>query len=183
MPRSENRYTLINDNKSFAITNLYLEAHLEGCLEVDGETVVLQNQQDQVTHGTPVNAKIPYWIELTPRAKRSVVARFQLYSDTKVRGNFKPVLVNRRLAASDSAALSLLSSSDPADSRLPLIRNSSIAPLSLVRLKLERSSLEHFIIRRNMDYILGCLAVPVSNEHVALMTDHVALPLGWNRDN
>lgn len=40
-----------------------------------------------------------------------------------------------------------------------------------------------FIIRRNLEYILGSCAIPVSNGNVALITDHVALPLGWNRDN
>lgn len=40
-----------------------------------------------------------------------------------------------------------------------------------------------FIVRRNMEYIIGCCAIPVGRDSVALMTDHVALPLGWNRDN
>lgn len=40
-----------------------------------------------------------------------------------------------------------------------------------------------FIVRRNLDYILGNCAIPVTDQAVALITDHVALPLGWNRDN
>lgn len=39
------------------------------------------------------------------------------------------------------------------------------------------------IIKRNLEYILGNCAVPVGNDSVCLLTDHVALPLGWNRDN
>lgn len=40
-----------------------------------------------------------------------------------------------------------------------------------------------YMIRRNVDYILGCCAIPVSGRDVCIITDHVALPLGWNRDN
>lgn len=40
-----------------------------------------------------------------------------------------------------------------------------------------------FIVRRSMEYIMGCCTVPVGWDSVALVTDHVALPLGWNRDN
>jgi hypothetical protein len=39
------------------------------------------------------------------------------------------------------------------------------------------------IIRRNLEYILGNCALPVGEDAVCLITDHVALPLGWNRDN
>ncbi|UKZ57633.1 hypothetical protein TrVGV298_011493 [Trichoderma virens] len=44
-------------------------------------------------------------------------------------------------------------------------------------------TVETYIVRRNVDYILGNCAIPVSESAVALITDHVALPLGWNRDN
>lgn len=40
-----------------------------------------------------------------------------------------------------------------------------------------------FIVRRNLEYILGNCAIQVSKSFIALITDHVALPLGWNRDN
>lgn len=45
------------------------------------------------------------------------------------------------------------------------------------------STVETFLVRRNVDYILGNCTVPVSDKAVAIITDHVALPLGWNRDN
>lgn len=44
-------------------------------------------------------------------------------------------------------------------------------------------SIKTYIIRRNVDYILGNCCVPVSENEVAVLADHVALPLGWNRDN
>lgn len=39
------------------------------------------------------------------------------------------------------------------------------------------------IIHGNLDYILGNCTIPVSEESCCIITDHVALPLGWNRDN
>jgi uncharacterized protein len=39
------------------------------------------------------------------------------------------------------------------------------------------------IIIRNLEYILSCCTVPVGNDAICFITDHVALPLGWNRDN
>lgn len=39
------------------------------------------------------------------------------------------------------------------------------------------------IIKGNLSYILGNCTIPVSNTATCLVTDHVALPLGWNRDN
>lgn len=39
-----------------------------------------------------------------------------------------------------------------------------------------------YIIQRNIDYILSCCAVPVTDEHVCVITDHQLLPLAWNRD-
>lgn len=46
-------------------------------------------------------------------------------------------------------------------------------------------STARFIVRRNLDYILGCCCVPLSSsaDVICIITDHVALPLGWNRDN
>jgi len=40
-----------------------------------------------------------------------------------------------------------------------------------------------YILRRNMDYIFSNCTIPISDEAVCVITDHVALPLGWNRDN
>ena len=41
-----------------------------------------------------------------------------------------------------------------------------------------------FIVRRNLEYILGNCALPLRAKNaVCIVTDHVALPLGWMRDN
>jgi hypothetical protein len=40
-----------------------------------------------------------------------------------------------------------------------------------------------YVLSRNVDYILANCVVPLSESTAAIVTDHVALPLGWNRDN
>lgn len=40
-----------------------------------------------------------------------------------------------------------------------------------------------YTLRRNIEYILGNCVLPVSDSVSVVITDHVALPLGWNRDN
>jgi hypothetical protein len=40
-----------------------------------------------------------------------------------------------------------------------------------------------YVLRRNVEYVLANCVIPISTESVAIITDHVALPLGWNRDN
>ncbi|MGB8955168.1 MAG: glycoside hydrolase family 125 protein, partial [Tumebacillaceae bacterium] len=41
---------------------------------------------------------------------------------------------------------------------------------------------ERFLVERNIDYILSCCSIPISDEHVCIITDHQLLPLSWNRD-
>jgi hypothetical protein len=39
------------------------------------------------------------------------------------------------------------------------------------------------IIHGNLEYVLGNCMIPISETSTCVITDHVALPLGWNRDN
>jgi hypothetical protein len=39
------------------------------------------------------------------------------------------------------------------------------------------------IIKRNLEYILSNCAIPIGKNATCFIADHVALPLGWNRDN
>ncbi|KAH8815979.1 Six-hairpin glycosidase-like protein [Xylogone sp. PMI_703] len=48
--------------------------------------------------------------------------------------------------------------------------------------KLNESVLS-LIIRRNFGYILHSCTFPIGDDAICFITDHVALPLGWNRDN
>lgn len=44
-------------------------------------------------------------------------------------------------------------------------------------------TLDDFVIRRTLDYILSCCCIPIGNDAICVLTDHIALPLGWHRDN
>ena len=48
---------------------------------------------------------------------------------------------------------------------------------------LHNTTLTTYILRRNTDYILANCTLPISPSSTCIITDHVALPLGWNRDN
>lgn len=39
------------------------------------------------------------------------------------------------------------------------------------------------IIHGNLQYVLGNCTIPISETSTCVITDHIALPLGWNRDN
>ncbi|KAI1848844.1 hypothetical protein JX266_005272 [Neoarthrinium moseri] len=153
IPRSENRFAVHGNGEFFSVVNPHLGARLEGCLEANGETIMVGHLRDQVTQGVPITSEAHDWIELEPGMEQTIVARFRLYPDVEIRGDFKPHLHHTGISANHQ------------------------------HLWFDGATLGTFIIRRNLEYILGCLAVPVSEHHVALMTDHVALPLGWNRDN
>lgn len=40
-----------------------------------------------------------------------------------------------------------------------------------------------YMLSRNVDYVLANCVVPISDTLATIIADHVALPLGWNRDN
>ncbi|GIM47942.1 hypothetical protein DNHGIG_34910 [Collibacillus ludicampi] len=45
-----------------------------------------------------------------------------------------------------------------------------------------QENITKFLIERNVNYIVSCCSIPVSDEHVCVITDHQLLPLSWNRD-
>jgi hypothetical protein len=54
--------------------------------------------------------------------------------------------------------------------------------LDAIRDSSEKTDLETFIIKRNINYILSCCSVPINHEYTCVITDHQLLPLAWNRD-
>lgn len=70
---------------------------------------------------------------------------------------------------------------------LPIYARQSCFPLSLQiptsRTWHIRDSAAVTIIEGNLEYILGNCMIPISENSTCIITDHVALPLGWNRDN
>jgi hypothetical protein len=77
----------------------------------------------------------------------------------------------------------------PTDSKLPKRLDprlkSSFSPRSgfVYRPDGSQRCLDDFVIRRTLDYILSCCSIPIGNDAICVLTDHIALPLGWHRDN
>ena len=154
LPPSENHLQLHGNAGYFTVSNRFLGARMHGCLDLNGSQVALDGLQESAEHGRPLAAALERTISLAPNAKLELAARFELSPDTG--------------SAND--------------------QRQSVAQKAAPREAEERDwhqseKLETYIVRRNLDYILGNCTVPVSDDAVAVITDHVALPLGWNRDN
>lgn len=153
LPRSRNSLVLMVDDGFFAIVNPFLGTRLEGCVGVKGKG-----------------------LELTSRIQQSVLddapVVAQTGGETEIGAestyDFTMVL---RLGPISAAPVFALDAAYHTTSKSPVRRSTE--------------NLAHFIVRRNLEYILGNCAVPIPSDPsvTCLITDHVALPLGWNRDN
>lgn len=153
IPPLENELRILDHGRRYTIANRHLGACLNGSLEIDDIPVELINIANETFVGTPVAVSLSDMIKLPANASRSLTARFRLIPDATIKERFEI----------------------PRSERLPGIGFSQNWITS------ENHAL--FILRRNLEYILGNCTIPVSDTEVALITDHVALPLGWNRDN
>lgn len=154
IPSLENELRILDDGHRYAILNRYLNAHLEGSLWHNGNAVQLSNIADQTFVGIPVGVSFSDMIDIPANSSQSLMATFRLIPDVVVRG--KQEMVPPELFPE---------------------------PHSIHDWTTMDSSDASFSVRRNLEYILGNCTIPVSDTEVALITDHVALPLGWNRDN
>lgn len=153
IPKSENKFVVLDCGRRFVILNSYLGAHLEGCLEIDGAAVELAGLVSETFTSTPVVASFSKSINLPAHGSRSLTTRYRLIPNVDIQENFD------------------------------MLHTNGLSELSSVPAWVRPENDALFIIRRNLEYILGNCAIPVSDTEVALITDHVALPLGWNRDN
>jgi uncharacterized protein len=153
IPPLENILRILDHGRQYAIVNRHLGAHLEGNLLIDGVAVDLVNISNETFTGTPVSVSFSDAIRLPASESKSFIATFRLIPDVTIRESLEMTYPNQV----------------------------SKPPSSHNWAKLENDAV--FIIRRNLEYILGNCTIPVSATEVALITDHVALPLGWNRDN
>lgn len=153
LPKSENVFAVAEDGRHFRVSNRNLEAHLQGSVAVNGEVVELANLPSETRHNSPVSVTVMRSVEVGGASSCVLTARFRL-----------------------------VQMASPADtfSSLPP-KALSLSPCAQQWKDLH--SIETYIIRRNIDYILGNCTFPISDVDVAIITDHVALPLGWNRDN
>jgi len=155
IPNSENRIEVLNTGRAFTITNPNLGAHLFGHLKINGEEVdVSPHLSNQTYIQSPVSGKISQSTIVAPRSTFDVVAIFEL----------RPGRYSSSKSAQNGRALNVHGA--------PSLWSIPETP-------------GRFIVRRNLEYILGNCAIPLSHEGnaVCILTDHVALPLGWMRDN
>jgi hypothetical protein len=155
LPDCENRLSINEDETVFTVSNRLLDANLLGRLFINNRPSTLNGLREDVAQGVlPKASTVQQFSILEPRSIMSLVAWFRL----------SPGLRSDSPAPSEAPAHNALF--DGVDT----IWNSA-------------STAKSYVIRRNVDYILGNCSIPMSDEEVGMITDHVALPLGWNRDN
>ncbi|CAG9987773.1 unnamed protein product [Clonostachys byssicola] len=152
-PGCENQLRL-DDNTTFSVTNPLLGGCVLGSLTLDDEPHVLSGIQESVSRGVLSDAIGPaQTITIDPESQVTLRAQFTLFASIPDKD---PVFPSRTCSKESQC----LSSRWRDDSRCST-----------------------YIVRRNVDYILSNCVVPMPGDVVGLITDHVALPLGWNRDN
>lgn len=154
IPASENRIETVDGGRTVIVTNPHLGAYLCGRLECNGETLVLGQQiPNEAFIQSPAKGSFSRSFVSEPGSITLLMATFELRPG--------------RYVSSMQVQHGIL---DSGDARA--IWSSPETP-------------GRFIVRRNLEYILGNCAVLLSTtaNAVCILTDHVALPLGWMRDN
>jgi hypothetical protein len=135
--------------------NPHLDAQLIARLDVNGQPLDLQHIGAQDTCNAPLNVSVRNEISVPAGTTVQFCASFQLMANTKQHADF-----------SGSGQFDLKSIHENVGHRWK-----------------HETLLATYILRRNVDYILYNCVIPVSDSLAAIIADHVALPLGWNRDN
>ncbi|KAF2822536.1 hypothetical protein CC86DRAFT_79903 [Ophiobolus disseminans] len=145
-----------SDDTTLRVQNPHLGAQLFSALHVNGESFDFREVKDQDTYDAPLNVLVTGNVCIPPGETANMHASFRLLSDLEHHEHDCQLLPSKILDT-------ILRDTTP-------------------RWKLD-DRLSTYVLRRNVDYILANCTVPVSASSVAVITDHVALPLGWNRDN
>ncbi|CAH0019292.1 unnamed protein product [Clonostachys rhizophaga] len=152
-PDCENHLHL-EDNTTFSVTNPLLGGCLLGSLTLDDKPHVLSGIQESVSTGVLSDAISPVQtITIDTESQVTLRAQFTLFASIPDKD---PVVPSRTCSGENRRLCSGWR---------------------------DASRCSTYIVRRNVDYILGNCVVPMPGDVVGLITDHVALPLGWNRDN
>lgn len=152
-PDCENRLRIEHCSKSFSVVNPNLGSQLRGGFTLNGKPMAVTGIQDATRQGVLDNA-VADWQQL------SIAPRTTVHLAAWFR--LGPESAAFRHSTPESSIAGLLE------------------PPKYWK---TRGSCSAYIVRRNVDYILGNCTIPINDQVVGLITDHVALPLGWNRDN
>lgn len=154
IPLPESRNVLQTDGgRLVGVINPALVAQFSCTFEINGETVDVSGLANQEVQNTPLEVEIPRSILIGPNTTIKLRTRY-MFSPHLQSHTFPPVPDH----------------------------HSSKEESNLSHWKRE-DALTTYIIRRNVDYILANCVIPISKSSTCIITDHVALPLGWNRDN
>jgi len=102
----------------------------------------------------PIHFSAPQHLVVEPWGRRQITAICRLGSDLKL--NFPHFLDERYIP--------------------------SLTPIPMFASDAE-DKIEKFVVQRTLDYIVSCCCIPIEDGAVCVLTDHIALPLGWHRDN
>jgi hypothetical protein len=140
---------------SFRVCNPNLDAQLVTQLDTDGPSLDLHHVPEEQTSDTTLDAAMKGILHIPTGATATLCASFQLLPNTKPH--------------TDTFQSALCRSDIFQQNRTPRWQHD------------ER--LTTYVLSRNVEYILANCVIPVAESTAAIITDHVALPLGWNRDN
>jgi len=155
LPASRNVLETIDPN-TLRVCNPNLKAQCVARLDINGQPLQLHGIQHQEVSDATLSASVKGRVCIPPRKSATFCASFRLLPDTE---RHDPIL-------------------PPPQSTLFFDLRRSLKPLWI-----DDHLLTTYVLRRNVEYILGNCVLPVSDSVAVVVTDHVALPLGWNRDN
>ncbi|KAF1961834.1 hypothetical protein CC80DRAFT_531630 [Byssothecium circinans] len=154
IPLPESRNTLrVGEKGVVEIANTALGAQLRCSFEIDGDIVDVSHLTNQEVHDKPLDLVVPHQIRIPTNRSVKVQGRFRLSPNTDI-----------HIPSISRAVDKSLTKDEPSPWK-------------------HEAFITTYILRRNVDYILANCSIPVSPTATCIIADHVALPLGWNRDN
>jgi hypothetical protein len=155
LPESLNLFQIAKNGSSFTLNNPNLKTTVQGKFSTDSTDLCMDfDDSSQVFHRKPVQCKATTRLQVMPGVPVTLTLSFRLRAD--------------------------LDFSMPDPDLDPCSR--VVAAVHKPTWKLQ-DPVALQIIHGNLEYVLGNCTIPISETSICVITDHVALPLGWNRDN
>ncbi|KAH7406471.1 Six-hairpin glycosidase-like protein [Phaeosphaeria sp. MPI-PUGE-AT-0046c] len=148
LPASRNILGIISPT-TLCVFNLYLKGQCVTRLDINGQPLQLHGLQEQEVIDATLCASVKGQVFIPPGESATFCANFRLLPDTE---RYDHILPYPQLITKD-------------------IRK------NLKARWIDESLLTTYILRRNVEYILGNCVLPVSDSIAVVVTDHVALPL------
>jgi uncharacterized protein len=153
IPQCLNRGCFIDG--TFAIKNSILPASFDCSLYTESSRIALAGVVEESSE--PISFLHSEQVTILPGNKREINAVYRL------RSNIMECSVPKQISSQ--------------------LKPSSLFKSGFIYNSENRDTLETFVIRRTFDYLLSCCCIPIELEAICVLTDHIALPLGWHRDN